>query len=288
MKLGFNNEKYISLQSEKILKRVKQYDNKLYLEFGGKLFDDYHASRVLPGFHIDSKIRMLQKIKDKVEILICINANDIQNHTIRKDLNITYEMEVFRMIEYFLKAELIVENVVVTFYTEGTVTVDNFITKLKNRKINVYKHYLIDGYPFNVNAIVSDTGFGRNEYVKTKRPLVVVTGPGPASGKLATCLSQLYNENKHGIRAGYAKFETFPVWNLPLRQPLNLAYEAAAANLNDVNVIDPFHLEAYGENTVNYNRDVQAFPVVKRTLEAIHGRCPYKSYYSVKPSLMTE
>ncbi len=276
MKIAFDNEKYLKLQSENIIKRVNKFGDKLYLEFGGKLFDDYHASRVLPGFLPDTKLKMLLTIKDKVEIVVAINAKDIQKNKIRGDLGINYETDVLRLIDAFRASGLRVGSVCVTQY-QAVPQVESFINKLNNLGIDTYKHYSIDGYPHDVNHIISDDGFGKNEYIKTKAPIVVVTAPGPGSGKMATCLSQLYHENKRGIKAGYAKYETFPIWNIPLKHPVNLAYEAATADLQDVNMIDPYHLEAYGETTVNYNRDVEIFPVLKSMMEAIYGESPYKS-----------
>ncbi len=275
-KLGFDNDKYIRLQSEHIRERVCEFGDKLYLELGGKLFDDYHASRVLPGFQPDSKIKMLMQMKDKLEILIVISASDIVKNKVRSDYNITYDNDTIRLINAFRDLGLLVESVVITKY-KGQATVDVFKKRLENMGIRVYKHYCIEGYPSNVEYIVSDGGFGRNEFVETKKPIVVVTAPGPGSGKMATCLSQLYHENMRGVKAGYAKFETFPVWNLPLKHDVNLAYEAATVDLNDVNMIDPFHLEAYGETTVNYNRDIEVFPVLNAMFEKILGESPYKS-----------
>ena len=276
MKIAFDNEKYLKLQSENILKRVSEFGNKLYLEFGGKLFDDYHASRVLPGFLPDTKLKMLLTIKDSVEVVIAINAHDIQKNKIRNDLGINYQSEVLRLIDAFRAAGLLVGSVCITQY-EAVPQVETFRTKLNNLGIKTYLHYEIKGYPHDVNHIISEEGFGKNEYIETQRKIVVVTAPGPGSGKMATCLSQLYHENKRGIKAGYAKYETFPIWNLPLKHPVNLAYEAATADLNDVNMIDPFHLEAYNTLTVNYNRDVEIFPVLKSMFEAIYGSSPYKS-----------
>ncbi len=276
MKLAFDNDKYLKLQSENILNRVEQFGDKLYLEFGGKLFDDYHASRVLPGFLPDSKLKMLLTVKEKVEVIIVINSQDIQKNKIRSDLGINYESEVLRLIDAFRVSGLYVGSVCISQY-QSLPQVNNFITKLNNLGIKTYIHYSIEGYPHNVDNIISDNGFGKNEYIETTRPIVVVTAPGPGSGKMATCLSQLYHENKRGIKAGYAKYETFPIWNLPLKHPVNLAYEAATVDLNDVNMIDPYHLEAYSKLAVNYNRDVEIFPVVKSMLEAIYGSCPYKS-----------
>ena len=275
-KIGFDNKKYLSLQSEKITERIQSFGDKLYLEFGGKLFDDYHASRVLPGFEPDSKIKMLLKLKDEAEILVVISANDIIKNKYRSDLGITYDADVIRLIDIFKDQGFSVGSVVMTMYSPQP-AVDGFIKRLNNLGINVYKHYAIEGYPSDVQKIVSDDGYGRNEYVPTTRRLVIVTAPGPGSGKMATCLSQLYHENLRGVKAGYAKFETFPVWNLPLSHPVNLAYEAATADLNDVNMIDPYHMEAYQTLTVNYNRDVEIFPVVSAMLEKILGYSPYKS-----------
>ena len=273
---GFDNDKYLQMQSQHILERINKFGGKLYLEFGGKLFDDYHAARVLPGFAPDSKIRMLEKLKDRAEIIITINAGDIEKNKVRGDIGITYDLDVLRLIDAFRGFGLFVGSVVLTRYT-GQPSADAFKNKLENLGIPVYKHYSIEGYPSNLKLIVSENGYGKNEYIKTSRELVVVTAPGPGSGKLATCLSQLYHEHKRGVQAGYAKFETFPIWNIPLKHPVNLAYEAATADLNDVNMIDPFHLEAYGETCVNYNRDVEVFPVVNASLERILGSCPYKS-----------
>lgn len=274
--IGFDNKKYLSLQSEKIQERIQSFGDKLYLEFGGKLFDDYHASRVLPGFEPDSKIKMLLKLKDVAEILVVISANDIIKNKYRSDLGITYDADVLRLIEVFKNQGLYVGSVVMTMYSPQP-AVDAFIKRLENLGIRVYKHYPIEGYPSDVQKIVGEEGYGKNEYVPTSRRLVIVTAPGPGSGKMATCLSQLYHENLRGVKAGYAKFETFPVWNLPLSHPVNLAYEAATADLKDVNMIDPYHLEAYGELAVNYNRDVEIFPVVAAMLEKILGYSPYKS-----------
>jgi len=274
--IGFDNNKYLKTQSEQIRQRIDQFGGKLYLEFGGKLFDDYHASRVLPGFEPDSKMRMLQQISDDVEIVIAINAADIEKNKVRGDLGITYDMDVLRLIDTFRELGLYVGSVVLTRYA-GQAAADSFLKRLESLKVRCFKHYTITGYPSDVQHIVSDEGFGKNEYIETTHPLVVVTAPGPGSGKMATCLSQLYHEHKRGVRAGYAKFETFPVWNLPLKHPVNLAYEAATADLNDVNMIDPFHLEAYGEKATNYNRDVEIFPVLRAIFKRIHGDCPYKS-----------
>ena len=274
MKIGFDNDKYLRMQSEHIRERISKFGDKLYLEFGGKLFDDYHASRVLPGFQPDSKLRMLLQLADQAEIVIAISAADIEKNKIRGDLGITYDVDVLRLIQAFRDAGLYVGSVVIPRYTNAA---DQFKSKLEAMGIKVYRHYSIDGYPANVPLIVSEDGYGKNEYIETTRPLVIVTAPGPGSGKMATCLSQLYHENRRGVKAGYAKFETFPIWNLPLNHPVNLAYEAATADLNDVNMIDPFHLEAYGKTTVNYNRDVEIFPVLSAMFEGIYGSCPYKS-----------
>ena len=273
---GFDNDKYLEMQSARIKERIGQFGGKLYLEFGGKLFDDYHASRVLPGFQPDSKIRMLAQIKDDAEIVIAINANDIVNNKVRADLSITYDLDVLRLIDAFRGYGMYVGSVVLTQFVEQSAVLA-YKKKLESLGLRVYRHYKIDGYPTNVSKIVSEDGLGRNEYIETSRPLVVVTAPGPGSGKMATCLSQLYHENIRGVRAGYAKFETFPIWNLPLTHPVNLAYEAATADLNDVNMIDPFHLEAYGKTTVNYNRDIEIFPVLNAIFEGIYGENPYKS-----------
>ena len=276
MKIGFDNQKYLVMQSEHIRKRIAQFDNKLYLEFGGKLFDDYHASRVLPGFQPDSKIRMLQTLKDDVEIVIAICAGDIEKNKIRGDLGISYDADVLRLIDVFRDLGFYVGSVVITQYA-GQPAADAFIKRLDTLGVRSCKHYPIAGYPSDVAHIVSDAGLGRNDYIETSRPLIVVTAPGPGSGKMATCLSQLYHDNRRGIPAGYAKYETFPIWNLPLKHPVNLAYEAATADLDDVNMIDPFHLQAYGETTVNYNRDVEVFPVLSAMFQQILGRCPYQS-----------
>ncbi len=273
---GFDNDKYLKLQSQKIKERISLFGEKLYLEFGGKLFDDFHASRALPGFAPDSKIKMLIELKDVAEIIISINAADIEKNKVRGDLGITYDLDVLRLIDAFRGYGLYVGSVVMTRF-EPNPAAEAFRQKLENLGIKVYKHYSIDGYPYNIPHIVSDDGFGRNEYAETSRSLVIVTAPGPGSGKMATCLSQIYHENKKGIKSGYAKFETFPIWNLPLSHPVNLAYEAATADLADVNMIDPFHLEAYGETTVNYNRDVEVFPVLRAMFMGILGECPYKS-----------
>ena len=276
MRIGFDNEKYLRLQSEKIRERINRFGGKLYLEFGGKLFDDYHASRVLPGFAPDSKIRMLGQLRDSAEIVIAICASDIEKNKVRGDLGITYDVDVLRLIDAFRSQGLYVGSVVVTQYA-GQPAADAFQRRLETLGVKVYRHYPITGYPNNIPLIVSDEGYGKNDYVETTRPLVVVTAPGPGSGKMAVCLSQLFHEYKRGVKAGYAKFETFPIWNLPLNHPVNLAYEAATADLNDVNMIDPFHLQAYGETTVNYNRDVEVFPVLSAMFEKIMGECPYKS-----------
>ena len=274
--IGFDNDKYLRMQSEHIRERISKFGGKLYLEFGGKLYDDYHASRVLPGFQPDSKLRMLLQMKEQVEVVIVINAGDIEKNKLRGDLGITYDVDVLRLIDVFRNFGLYVGSVVLTCY-QGQPVAEAFQQRLEALGIRVYRHYPIEGYPSNIAKIVSDEGYGRNEYIETSRELVVVTAPGPGSGKMATCLSQLYHEHKRGIQAGYAKFETFPIWNLPLNHPVNLAYEAATADLNDVNMIDPFHLEAYGETTVNYNRDVEIFPVLTAMFEKIVDECPYKS-----------
>ena len=276
MRVGFDNEKYLQMQSEHIEERINKFGDKLYLEFGGKLFDDFHASRVLPGFEPDSKLRMLMKLADRAEIVIVINAADIEKNKVRGDLGITYDVDVQRLMKEFESRGLYVGSVVLTHYT-GQAAADAFKAKLEKKGVRVYLHYIIEGYPSNINKIVSDEGFGKNEYIETTRPLVVVTAPGPGSGKMATCLSQLYHDNKRGIKSGYAKYETFPIWNIPLKHPINLAYEAATADLNDVNMIDPFHLEAYGVTTVNYNRDIEIFPVLSAIFEGIYGECIYKS-----------
>ena len=273
---GFDNDKYLKLQSQKIKERISLFGEKLYLEFGGKLFDDFHASRVLPGFAPDSKIKMLIELKDEAEIIIAINTADIEKNKVRGDLGITYDLDVLRLIDAFRGYGLFVGSVVMTRFSE-TPAAQSFKHKLENLGIKVYKHYAIDGYPHNIPLIVSDEGFGLNEYIETTRPVVIVTAPGPGSGKMATCLSQIYHESKKGLKSGYAKFETFPIWNIPLGHPVNLAYESATADLADVNMIDPFHLEAYGVTAVNYNRDVEVFPVLRAMLEKILGECPYKS-----------
>ena len=274
--IGFDNEKYIEMQSKYIGERVLKFGDKLYLELGGKLFDDYHASRVLPGFEPDSKIKMLMNMAEKLEIVIVISAIDIVKNKVRSDYNLTYDLDTIRLIKAFQDLGLLVGSVVITKYS-GQEAVDMFKKRLENMGIRVFIHYPIPGYPSNVEYIVSDAGFGKNEYIETSRPIVVVTAPGPGSGKMATCLSQLYHENKRGVKAGYAKFETFPVWNLPLKHHVNLAYEAATVDLNDVNMIDPFHLDAYGETTVNYNRDIEVFPVLNAIFQKILGESPYKS-----------
>ena len=276
MKIGFDNEKYLKIQSEHIRERIAQFGDKLYLELGGKLFDDHHASRVLPGFKPDSKLRMLAQLRDELEIVIVVSADDIEKNKVRADLGITYDEDVLRLREEFMDRDFMVGSVVITHYN-GQHAADQFRHRLERMGIRSYIHYLIDGYPHNVELIASDEGFGKNDYVETSRQLVIVTAPGPGSGKMAVCLSQLYNENKRGIRAGYAKFETFPVWNLPLKHPVNIAYEAATADLNDVNMIDPFHLEAYDKIAVNYNRDIEIFPVLTALFEGIYGENPYKS-----------
>ena len=274
--IGFDNEKYLQTQSAHIRQRIAQFGGKLYLEFGGKLYDDNHASRVLPGFQPDSKLRMLLQMKDQVEMVIAINAADIEKNKVRGDLGITYDRDVIRLLDVFRSFGLYVSSVVLTRYNEQTAA-KAFQARLESLGVKVYHHYAIEGYPSDIAHVVSDEGYGINDYIETTRELVVVTAPGPGSGKLATCLSQLYHEHKRGVRSGYAKFETFPVWNLSINHPVNLAYEAATADLNDVNMIDPFHLEAYGSTTVNYNRDVEAFPVLVAMVEKILGVCPYKS-----------
>ncbi len=275
-KLGFDNEKYVQMQSQQILERISHFGGKLYLEFGGKLFDDFHASRVLPGFKPDSKLQMLLQLKEDAEIIITINAADIEKNKIRGDLGITYDLDVMRLIDAFRSVGLFVGSVVLTRYAQQKAAVQ-FEQKLLALGVKVYRHYSIDGYPSAVSHIVSDEGYGKNDYIETSKKLIIVTAPGPGSGKMAVCLSQLYHDNKRGIKAGYAKFETFPIWNLPLKHPVNLAYEAATADLDDVNMIDPFHLEAYGKTTVNYNRDVEIFPVLVATFKKIYGTSPYKS-----------
>ena len=275
-RIGFDNEAYLKTQSEHIRERIARFGGKLYLEFGGKLFDDYHASRVLPGFQPDSKVNMLLQLKDQAEIVIVINAADIEKNKVRGDLGITYDLDVLRLIDAFRGIGLYVGSVVLTRFA-GQPAAEAFQQRLESLGVRVYRHYSIEGYPSNISLIVSDDGYGKNDYIETERELVVVTAPGPGSGKMAVCLSQLYHENRRGVRAGYAKFETFPIWNLPLRHPVNVAYEAATADLNDVNMIDPFHLEAYGKTTVNYNRDVEIFPVLNAMFEKIQGISPYKS-----------
>ncbi len=276
MKYGFDNGKYLKIQSEQIKKRIAAFGDKLYLEFGGKLFDDFHASRVLPGFEPDSKLKMLMQMKDDAEIIIVISALDIEKNKVRSDLGITYDVDVLRLRDEFLARDLSVNSVVITHFN-GQSSAEAYRKRLENMGIKVYYHHTIEGYPNNVALIDSEEGFGKNDYVLTTRPLVVVTAPGPGSGKMAVCLSQLYQENKRGIKAGYAKFETFPIWNLPLSHPVNIAYEAATADLDDVNMIDPFHLDAYGETAVNYNRDIEIFPVMNTLFDDIYGDTPYKS-----------
>ena len=276
LKIGFDNEKYLKMQSEHIRQRIAQFGDKLYLEFGGKLYDDFHASRVLPGFKPDSKLQMLLQLKDEAEIVIVINSGDIEKNKVRGDLGITYDIDVLRLVNVFTKIGLYVSSVVLTRY-DNQPSADAFQSRLEAMGIKVYHHYSIKGYPSDMKYIISDEGYGKNDYIETSRKLVVVTAPGPGSGKMATCLSQLYHEHKRGRSAGYAKFETFPIWNLPLRHPVNIAYEAATSDLNDVNMIDPFHLEAYGETTVNYNRDIEIFPVLNTMFEEILGESPYKS-----------
>ena len=276
MKIGFDNDKYIELQAARIRERIKQFGGKLYLEFGGKLFDDFHASRVLPGFEPDTKLRMLQSLIDDVEIILTINANDIERSKIRGDLGITYDDDLLRLMDAFNELGFYVGSVVITQYRNQP-GADAFRARLDSLGVKSYLHYPIEGYPYDIDRIVSDDGYGKNEYVETTRPLVVVTAPGPGSGKMATCLSQLFQELKRDVSAGYAKFETFPIWNLPLEHPVNIAYEAATVDLDDANAIDPFHLEAYGETTVNYNRDIEIFPVLKTMMEKILGESPYKS-----------
>ena len=275
-KQGFDNEQYIAMQSAHIRERIAQFGGKLYLEFGGKLFDDYHAARVLPGFAPDSKIRMLIQLKDQAEVVIAINANDIEKNKVRGDLGITYDLDTLRLIDAFRSFGLYVGSIVLTRWQEQPAAV-KFQKRLESLGVKVYRHYSIPGYPSDIDAIVSDDGLGKNDYIETSRSLVIVTAPGPGSGKMATCLSQLYHDHKRGIQSGYAKFETFPIWNLPLKHPVNIAYEAATADLNDMNMIDPFHLEAYGVTTVNYNRDVEIFPVLNAMFQRISGSSPYKS-----------
>ena len=284
--IGFDNQKYLTMQSEQIRQRIGQFGGKLYLEFGGKLFDDYHASRVLPGFEPDSKMRMLLKLKEDVEIVIAINAGDIEKNKVRGDLGIPYDEDVLRLIDVFRSLGLYVGSVVLTRYT-GQAAADAFHQRLTSLGIRCYHHYPIAGYPSNVAHIVSDDGLGKNDYIETSHSLVVVTAPGPGSGKMATCLSQLYHEHKRGVTAGYAKFETFPIWNLPLKHPVNLAYEAATADLNDVNMIDPFHLEAYGKTAVNYNRDVEIFPVLNAIFKKIQGSSPYSLFFQGSKQSLT-
>ena len=276
MKIGFDNEKYLKMQSQHIMERIDKFDNKLYLEFGGKLFDDFHASRVLPGFAADSKLQMLMQLADHAEIVMVVSAEDIQKNKIRGDLGITYDDDVVRLLDEFQSKGLYVGSVVLTKYADQSSAI-LFQKRLEKLGIKVYHHYSIPGYPTNVPLIVSEEGYGKNDYIETTRPLVVITAPGPGSGKMSTCLSQLYHEHKRGVRAGYAKFETFPIWNLPLDHPVNLAYEAATADLNDINMIDPFHLKAYGVTTVNYNRDVEIFPVLNAMFMMIYGESPYAS-----------
>ncbi len=276
-KIGFDNDKYLKMQSEHIKQRISRFGGKLYMEFGGKLFDDYHASRVLPGFEPDSKVKMLLELKDQAEIVIVINAGDIEKNKVRGDLGITYDLDVLRLIDAFRGCGLYVGSVVLSRYGQSSPVADKFKERLEALGIKVYKNYLIPGYPYEIPLIVSDDGYGKNDYIETTRSLVVVTAPGPGSGKMATCLSQLYHEHKRGIKAGYAKFETFPIWNIPLKHPVNIAYEAATGDLKDVNMIDPFHLDAYGVTAVNYNRDVEIFPVVNALFEKIYGESPYKS-----------
>ena len=276
MKYGFDNAKYLKIQSEHIKERIAKFGDKLYMEFGGKLFDDYHASRVLPGFEPDSKLQMLMQLKDELEMVIVISAVDIEKNKMRADLGITYDMDVLRLRDEFMARGFSVNSVVITHFN-GQASAEAYRKRLENMDIKVYYHYTIEGYPNNVSLIDSDEGFGRNDFVETTRPLVVVTAPGPGSGKMAVCLSQLYQENKRGVKAGYAKFETFPVWSLSLTHPVNVAYEAATADLDDVNMIDPFHMDAYGVTAVNYNRDIEIFPVMNALFEDIYGEAPYKS-----------
>lgn len=276
MRIGFDNEKYCQIQSQHIRERIAQFDGKLYLELGGKLFDDHHASRVLPGFEPDSKLRMFSQLSDSIEIVIVISAEDIERNKVRADLGITYDEDVLRLRKEFQNRGFMVGSVVITHYN-GQPSADAYRQRLQNMGIRSYVHYLIEGYPHNVKLIASDNGFGKNDYVETERELVIVTAPGPGSGKMAVCLSQLYNENRRGVRAGYAKFETFPVWNLPLKHPVNIAYEAATADLNDVNMIDPFHFDAYNKVAINYNRDVEIFPVLDALFKGIYGESPYQS-----------
>ena len=275
-KVGFDNQKYLEMQSGRIRERIAEFGGKLYLEFGGKLFDDYHASRVLPGFQPDSKLQMLLQLKDQAEIVIVVSAQDIEKDKVRGDLGITYDIDTLRLIEAFRSKGLTVSSAVLTKYAPSP-KLDAFEARLQAAGVAVYHHYLIDGYPASISKIVSDAGYGKNDYIETRRSLVIITAPGPGSGKMATCLSQLYHENRRGIKAGYAKFETFPIWNIPLNHPVNLAYEAATADLGDVNMIDPWHLEAYGQTTVNYNRDVEIFPVLNAMFQRIQGSSPYRS-----------
>lgn len=272
MQIGFDNQKYLEEQSRYILERVNQFD-KLYLEFGGKLIGDFHAMRVLPGFDPDVKVKLLHQLREQAEIIICVYAGDIENKKIRADLGITYDRDVLRLIDDLRYWDLSINSVLITRYT-GQPAAQKFKTQLERRGLNVYTHGFTQGYPMDVDTIVSEEGYGKNEYIETTKPLVIVTAPGANSGKLATCLSQLYHETQRGIKAGYAKFETFPVWNLPLKHPVNIAYEAATADLEDVNMVDPFHLDAYGETTVNYNRDIEAFPLLRRILTKISGDAP--------------
>lgn len=276
MKKGFDNDKYLKTQSEHIIERINQFDNKLYLEFGGKLLDDYHATRVLPGFKADSKLQMLMKLKDKAEIVLVVSSDDIEKNKVREDLGITYDNDVIRLVKEFQNRGLYVSSVVLTKYTNQRAA-KLFASRLEKMNINIYHHYLIPGYPNDVTTIVSDDGFGKNDFIETTRPLVVVTAPGPGSGKMSTCLSQLYHHNKRGVHAGYAKFETFPIWNLPLEHPVNIAYEAATADLNDINMIDSYHLSKYGVTTVNYNRDLEIYPVLNAIFTEIYGKSPYAS-----------
>ena len=277
MRIGFDNDKYLRLQSQKISERVNEFGGKLYLEFGGKLFDDYHASRVLPGFLPDSKITMLSTMKEQVEVIIVINAKDIAQNKLRSDLGITYDEDVLRLYDLLNSRGLYVGSIVISQFSESNNPAVQFQRKLESHGIKVYRHYRIEGYPSDVSRIVSDEGFGKNEYVETTRKIVVVTAPGPGSGKMATCLSQMYHDSIRGIKSGYAKYETFPIWNLPLNHPVNIAYEAATADLNDINMIDPWHMQAYGQSAVNYNRDVEVFPVLNAIFTKVLGASPYKS-----------
>ena len=281
MRTGFDNQKYLTMQSEHIKDRISKFGNKLYLEFGGKLFDDFHAARVLPGFAPDSKLKMLLQLKEQAEIVLVINADDIEKNKVRGDLGITYDADVIRLIGEFTSIGIYVGSVVITHYASQS-GADAFRKKLNKLGIKSYLHYTIKGYPSNIPMILSDEGFGKNDYIETTRPLVVITAPGPGSGKMATCLSQLYHDNKRGIKAGYAKYETFPIWNVPLKHPINLAYEAATVDLNDINMIDPFHLEAYGETTVNYNRDIETFPILKTILKKSFAHPPSCYYRGCK------